>query len=121
MKNQDGATIQSALDVLVLVDALAQDYEPRSLKDLVAAHEHRGWSQSKIYGMLATLEHAGWVAKREGVYYLTPYLARIAYSYTQHITTRAAALLAEVAAVQGTRVPPPPTPTNPPSEGNPNG
>jgi DNA-binding IclR family transcriptional regulator len=122
--SENGGTIQSALDVLRLVNIMAEDFQPRTLREIVELCESKCWSQSKCFAMLATLEAAEWVHKREGIYSLSPYLARIAYAWTQHVTERAATLLAEVAAVKGTTLPPlsaPPTPpTNPNPEGNTN-
>lgn len=94
------AVIQSALDVLELVNHLAQDFQPRFLKDLTATYEPRGWSQSKIFQMLATLIEAGWVIKVDSAYALSSTFAAIARNWDAYISRRAQELLSEVAQVQ---------------------
>lgn len=89
---QNPATIAAALDLIHLVELLANDFEPRTLKqicELADSASHK-WSQTKIYNLLVTLEAGSWARKDStDCWSISAQFAALACAYYESTIARA--------------------------------
>lgn len=88
---EKSGVISAALDVLMLVELLAIDYQPRTLAQVagLTAEHQREWSRTKIFNMLATLQASGWAVKDSADRWsLSPQFAVLACAYYQALIAR---------------------------------
>lgn len=95
--------IASALDVLTLFNLLAEDYAPRTYKQVcdLAARKGHQWAPSKIHSMLMTLREADHLRQGDnGEWSIHPKITAIAVTYQQFVIRRSQALLDEVSEIK---------------------
>lgn len=95
--------VAAAQDTLRLFNLLAEDFQPRTHKQLVelAANHGYDWSAAKLSNMLATLAAEKFLRQApSGEWSLAPQITAIAVNYQQSIIRRAQSLMDEVAEIK---------------------
>jgi DNA-binding IclR family transcriptional regulator len=83
--------IDSVSDAITLIEILADPFQPRRIRDLVAIAQDRGlpWSQTKIYNLLFTLKTRGWIEEHDDYHFLSPKLLNLILRFNDYIRSQA--------------------------------
>lgn len=102
MTTDNKAVITAALDTLTLFSMLADDFQPRTLKQVCefAAHHNFPWSQTKIFNMLETLAAGNFLRQSQaGEWSVSPHITAIAVAYQESIIRRCQTIQADIAEI----------------------